>query len=431
MAGFDHKRSTRSGRRTWDREQTFTTPTDRTQARSTTCSTCSRIRRATAARRPPEGLHGDRRRRAREADDGLQRAARDGLGQLRLARRAPRRAHRRASVVITARNIATFKRQLQKLGLSYDWTRELDDERSDYYKWTQWIFEVLFERGLAYRAEVPGQLLPGARHRARERRSPRRQVRRDRRSRREAADAPVDAKITEYADRLNDDLARARLAGRHAQGATRLDRQVDRRERRVRGHRWPERDHGVHDAARYAVRRHLGRARAGASARRRDHHARAARRGRRVSRPSRQAQRARSHVEAADAPKTGVPTGAFAVNPVNNEAHPDLDRRLRARELRHRRGVRVPRARRARLRVRDEVRPADHRGRARRRARRLHRRRHAHRERVSRRARQQRPRTTRSLALAREHGKLGERRFATSCATGCSRASATGASRFR
>jgi len=56
--------------------------------------------------------------------------------------------------VITKRNINTFKSQLQKLGLSYDWTRELATSDPKYYKWTQWIFELLFERGLAYRAEV-------------------------------------------------------------------------------------------------------------------------------------------------------------------------------------------------------------------------------------------------------------------------------------
>ncbi|NVB80491.1 MAG: leucine--tRNA ligase, partial [Kofleriaceae bacterium] len=50
--------------------------------------------------------------------------------------------------------------QLKKLGLSYDWTRELATSDPKYYKWTQWIFELLWKRGLAYRAEVPVNFCP-------------------------------------------------------------------------------------------------------------------------------------------------------------------------------------------------------------------------------------------------------------------------------
>ena len=56
--------------------------------------------------------------------------------------------------VITQKNCATFRRQIQGLGLSYDWDREINTTDPDYYKWTQWIFLVLFERGLAYQAEA-------------------------------------------------------------------------------------------------------------------------------------------------------------------------------------------------------------------------------------------------------------------------------------
>src|SRR5207249_1469037 len=52
------------------------------------------------------------------------------------------------------------KSQLEKLGLSYDWARELATSDPRYYKWTQWIFELLFERGLAYSAEVPVNFCP-------------------------------------------------------------------------------------------------------------------------------------------------------------------------------------------------------------------------------------------------------------------------------
>ncbi len=56
--------------------------------------------------------------------------------------------------IITQKNCDTFRRQIQSLGLSYDWDREINTTDPGYYKWTQWIFEVLFERGLAYQAEA-------------------------------------------------------------------------------------------------------------------------------------------------------------------------------------------------------------------------------------------------------------------------------------
>jgi len=54
----------------------------------------------------------------------------------------------------TAENIATFKRQIKSLGFSYDWDREINTTDEKYYRWTQWIFLKLFEKGLAYEAEV-------------------------------------------------------------------------------------------------------------------------------------------------------------------------------------------------------------------------------------------------------------------------------------
>ncbi len=56
--------------------------------------------------------------------------------------------------LITNKNCETFKRQIQALGLSYDWDREINTTDPKYYKWTQWIFQVLYERGLAYRADA-------------------------------------------------------------------------------------------------------------------------------------------------------------------------------------------------------------------------------------------------------------------------------------
>ncbi len=55
----------------------------------------------------------------------------------------------------TQENTANFKRQLERIGLSFDWSREIDTSKPEYYRWTQWIFARMFERGLAYQAEVP------------------------------------------------------------------------------------------------------------------------------------------------------------------------------------------------------------------------------------------------------------------------------------
>jgi leucyl-tRNA synthetase len=56
--------------------------------------------------------------------------------------------------VETQKNILTFKRQLRSLGLSYDWDREIATSNVDYYKWTQWIFIQLYNKGLAYEDEI-------------------------------------------------------------------------------------------------------------------------------------------------------------------------------------------------------------------------------------------------------------------------------------
>src|SRR5436190_6474947 len=55
----------------------------------------------------------------------------------------------------TRANIATFKRQLKMLGFSYDWSRELDTTDPGYVRFTQWIFLVLYRRGLAFQSKIP------------------------------------------------------------------------------------------------------------------------------------------------------------------------------------------------------------------------------------------------------------------------------------
>lgn len=60
----------------------------------------------------------------------------------------------------TAKNVANFKRQIQSLGFSYDWDREINTTDPNYYKWTQWIFLQLYKRGLAYVSEAPVNWCP-------------------------------------------------------------------------------------------------------------------------------------------------------------------------------------------------------------------------------------------------------------------------------
>jgi leucyl-tRNA synthetase len=57
--------------------------------------------------------------------------------------------------IVTERNIARFRRQLKSIGFSFDYSREVDTTDPSYYKWTQWIFLKLFEKGLAYKASIP------------------------------------------------------------------------------------------------------------------------------------------------------------------------------------------------------------------------------------------------------------------------------------
>ncbi len=61
---------------------------------------------------------------------------------------------------ITKRNIDTFRRQIKRLGFSYDWDREISTASADYYRWTQWIFLQLYNKGLAYMANVPVNWCP-------------------------------------------------------------------------------------------------------------------------------------------------------------------------------------------------------------------------------------------------------------------------------
>ncbi|NMB47496.1 leucine--tRNA ligase, partial [Patescibacteria group bacterium] len=57
--------------------------------------------------------------------------------------------------IITKQNISSIKKQMKEVGLSYDWGREINTTDPEYYKWTQWIFLKMFEKGLAYEANMP------------------------------------------------------------------------------------------------------------------------------------------------------------------------------------------------------------------------------------------------------------------------------------
>ena len=160
MAGFDHTTIDPKWQAFWDREQTFLTPTDRARPKYYVLDMFPYP--------SGDGLHVGHPK-GYTATDIVARAKRMmGFNVLRVmgwdsfGLPAERRAEKTGEhpSVITARNIATFKGQLQRLGLSYDWTRELATSDPNYYKWTQWIFEVLYERGLAYQAEVPVNFCP-------------------------------------------------------------------------------------------------------------------------------------------------------------------------------------------------------------------------------------------------------------------------------
>lgn len=58
-------------------------------------------------------------------------------------------------LITTRKNMETFRKQIKSIGLSYDWDREISTSEESYYKWTQWIFLQLFKKGLAYEKEAP------------------------------------------------------------------------------------------------------------------------------------------------------------------------------------------------------------------------------------------------------------------------------------
>src|SRR5687768_15193477 len=158
--GYDHSAIDARWQAFWDEQQTFLTPTDRSKPKYYVLDMFPYP--------SGEGLHVGHPK-GYVATDVVARAKRMmGFNVLRVmgwdsfGLPAERQAvkdniHPR---VITERNIATFKSQLRRLGLSYDWSRELATSDPRFYKWTQWIFLKLWEQGLAYQAEVAVNFCP-------------------------------------------------------------------------------------------------------------------------------------------------------------------------------------------------------------------------------------------------------------------------------
>ena len=258
----------------------------------------------------------------------------------------------------TEKSIASFQQQFRSWGISIDWSREFGTHEPRYYRWTQWIFLKLFERGLAYRKEAAVNWCPkDATVLANE----------------QVIDGHCERcgtavelrqleqwffRITDYADRLLDDLDDDRLAAPRGHDAAQLDRPLRGRRGDVHRARLRPRLPRLHHPPGHAVRRDL--LRDGARAPRRAapggrHRARA--RGARLRQhgADREQGRARRHRPHEDR----RPAGPQRHQPGQRRADPDVRRRLRADGVRHRRDHGRPRPRRARLRLRHRVRPAD------------------------------------------------------------------------
>ncbi len=332
----------------------------------------------------------------------------------------------------TAKSIATFQRMFREWGISIDWTREFGTHEPRYYRWTQWIFLQLFERGLAYRSEaavnwcpkdatvlaneqvVDGRcercgtagggaparavVLPHHRLRRRAGRRPRHRRSGPSTSRRCSATgsaAPTGAEVTFHCPDLGTDYAVFTTRPDTLFGATFFVMAPEHPDvfRLAAG---TEHEAAVHEYVNRAVR---------------------------------ESAEERGDTERE---KTGVPARPGRRQPGQRGAHPDVRRRLRADGVRHRRDHGRARPRRARPRLRRAVRAADRpRRRGRRRRAALHRRRPARELRSAVRRPAQPGGARGDRRLARQRRARGTPRSTTGCATGCSRASATGAARSR
>ena len=255
--------------------------------------------------------------------------------------------------ITTQKNIDTFRRQIKSLGFSYDWDREVDTTDPDYFRWTQWIFLQLYERGPGLPAEVPVNWCPALGTVLANEEVHRRQVRETRRPSGRAAgrcgngccgSPPMPSGCSTIWSRLDWPEAIKEMQrnwiGR-AKGA-----EVDFA---IAGS--GDELHRLHHAARHALRRHLHGARARASAGRQDHHARAAGSGATSTRKGRAQERSGAHRAGRRRRPASSPAPMRSIRSTARQIPIWIADYVLA-TLRHRRDHGRARPRRARLRVR-------------------------------------------------------------------------------
>ena len=269
----------------------------------------------------------------------------------------------------TLDNIAHMKGQLQRLGISYAWDREIATCLPDYYRWNQWLFTRMFQRGLAYRQRstvnwcetdqtvlANEQVVDGGCWRC---------------------GTPVTIReLEQWFLRITRVRRRAARRARRAEGlaresaddAAQLDRAIGRRARQVRGRRPTQ---GVGDRSIEVFTTRIDTIYGATFVLLAPEHPLveqfAARVGRSGGVPrARRAFRAQDRTArmTGEVEKEGFDTGRTRDQSVHESAGAGLGRELRARRVRHGRGDGRARARPARLRVRAQVRPADRHGRA-------------------------------------------------------------------
>ena len=212
MDSYDPHAIERKWQQVWDEAGAFVTPNPADPAHATaptrpTCSRCSRTRRASstwATSSTTRSATSSRTSRRRNGFSVLRPMGYDAFGLPAENAAIREGGHPRE---VTERNIAAIRAQIKRMGWSIDWTREVSTHEPEYYRWTQWLFLKLYEAGLAYRKAAPVKWCPNdqtvlANEQVIDGRC-------------ERCGAEVESrnleqwmfKITDYADRLLDDMA--------------------------------------------------------------------------------------------------------------------------------------------------------------------------------------------------------------------------------